>query len=303
MRATPGRSSNAMASSAQRSERGERRRLVRPRAPGREDRGVDRLGEHRVRREEEHERHLVRDRAALDRCCRPRSRHRAAGRPSCSGTPPIPTAARRAVPPDRRTTQPRHEPERRCARRRPRGSPTNAATPRVPPSARISSSPAVSRQPGSGPATSRNTTIATTITTVSADRCDRRDGEPALRVEHGDRDGADRVEHHLRDEEPQQEGRQAPLLCRDLTGPRRPRSAGRAIQRRRDDRRSPTITPRRTQRDPQQPAGEPLHRAGSSPRSSRSTNVGTSTADSAPAARSSNSTFETEFDDEYVLPR
>ena len=40
-----------------------------------------------------------------------------------------------------------------------------------------------------------------------------------------------------------------------------------------------------------------------SPASSRDTNVGTSTAERAPAARSSNSTFESEFADWKALPR
>ena len=48
------------------------------------------------------------------------------------------------------------------------------------------------------------------------DRCDAGDREPPLRVERGDGDGADRVQHDLRDEEVEQEGREAALLLRDV---------------------------------------------------------------------------------------
>ena len=48
------------------------------------------------------------------------------------------------------------------------------------------------------------------------DRCDAGDREPPLRVERGDGDGADRVQHDLRDEEVEQEGREAALLFRDV---------------------------------------------------------------------------------------
>ena len=47
------------------------------------------------------------------------------------------------------------------------GIPTKAATPSVPPRARISFSPTDSDSPGSGPATTRNTPIATITMTVS----------------------------------------------------------------------------------------------------------------------------------------
>ena len=53
----------------------------------------------------------------------------------------------------------------------------------------------------------------------------------------------------------------------------------------------------------EQAAREPVGLARRCPRRSASTNVGTSTADSAPAASSSNSTFDTEFAAWNVLPR
>ncbi len=69
MPAEIGITSTAIESSAQRSDV-RRRRARRPGGSSREDRGMDRLGEHGVRREEEDERHLIRDHPRPRRGCR-----------------------------------------------------------------------------------------------------------------------------------------------------------------------------------------------------------------------------------------
>ena len=90
-----------------------------------------------------------------------------------------------------------------------------------------------------------------------ADGRDRGDDEPALGVQDGDRNGADRVEQHLRDEEAQQERRELLLLLGDRrVVARRWRAAGRSTARRR--RRRPSRRRARAAPDAEHAAGEAL---------------------------------------------
>ena len=127
------------------------------------------------------------------------------------------------------------------------------------------------------------------------------EGEATPRVQHRGRDRAERVQEHLGDEEPQQVGGELLLLLGDLgigdAGGEQPREL-------RARRRCPSTdtTPSPTSAiDSTPPATSSTRR--SSPRLKWATKVGTSTADSAPAASSSNSTFETLLAAWNVLPR
>ena len=271
-----------------------------PREVG-EDRRVDRLREHRVGREEEHPGDLVRERPALDGVADDdRGEEQHADHRVLEHRPP--REAQHAPDGFVVAPEPRHEPKARCASTAIVGIATNAATPSVPPRARISRSPVVRSSPGAGPATTRKMAIALTTTTVRPIGRHRGDGEAPLGVEDGDRHGTYRVHHDLR-------------ARRSAAGRSRGRAAGAAIVLVRDaggqdacDQRGRDDPDDRDRSEHQE--GDPEQRGprAARPRPGRrgrdgSTNVGTSTAESAPAASSSNSTFETEFDDWYVLPR
>ena len=266
-----------------------------------EDRGVHRLGEDRVRREEEHERHLVRDGAALhavaddDRGAEQQADHRVLEhrppRQTYDATHVVVVATRARG--TSRTPLRQHGDERDAHERGDAEGSADREDERLA-GGEVDAS-------GRDRSTSAEHDHRHDGDDRVADRRDRRHGEVALRVEHRHGDRADRVEHHLRDEEPQQQRRQLLLLAR--------------LQRLVDAPRQQVGDPRcredpdhrdhaeEQQGDPQQPAGEALHAARRRRGRAAPTNVGTSTADSAPAATSSNSTFETELLDWYALPR
>ena len=131
------------------------------------DRGVHRLREDRVRGHERDERELVGDHATFDAVAHHDRRCRAGSRCRRAEAPPTPTGA--AAPEPRvGSHEPGPELEPGTHRARRPGTPTNPTTPSNPPIARISFSSSERSRPGSGPATTRNTTSAATTNTVFA---------------------------------------------------------------------------------------------------------------------------------------
>ena len=196
---------------------GRTRRGRRPRrrfAISREDRGVDRLREHGVGREEERERDLIGDHAARDAVAGDERRaeqqrrarvqqhapHREAREPRQRRVAAVPARSQREARPPAATTR----------------MPTNASTPPVPATASSVFSATVRSKPGSGPASTRNDDEAHDDHDAAADRRGGGDREPSLRVQQAGRDRAERVEDHLRHEEPEQERREVTLLGADL---------------------------------------------------------------------------------------
>ena len=263
---------------------------------------MDRLGDDPVRREEHHHGELVgHDPAGHAAAGDQRGGQQDAGagvlerRPARQAEQPTAPRGRatRAAGPSRR-----RKPDRRSPMA---GTATNAATPRVPPSASTSCSVRVEVEAGVGSRHLPEHQHGDHQHDGVADRCDGGEREPVPGVEHGRGHGAEGVEQHLRDEEPQQVGGERLLLRRDR---RIVDTRGEEVgePRRRDDAERPS--PRRA-RPRRSTAGRrpPPRRGGCSPRPKWSTKVGTSTADSAPAASSSKSTFDTLFEAWKALPR
>ncbi len=88
------------------------------------------------------------------------------------------------------------------------------------------------------------------------DRCDRRDREAALRVEHRGRHGPPAVEHDLGDEEPEEERGEALLLRRDLRGRRAGGEDARDLRGERQRDHGDDAEP--DERDPEDPGGQAL---------------------------------------------
>ena len=172
---------------------------------------MDRLGQHAVGREEEHEPDLVGDDAALDG--RPSDDGRAqeqAGRGVQDDAPARSAGASRhpLVAPG----PPGPQPETRRPRRRRAAHPTKAITPPVPATTSRSRSPVDRSKPGSGPATTRKANQRGHHHHRVADRRGGGDGEPALGVQDGGGHGARGVQQHLGHEPPDEEGDQLLLL-------------------------------------------------------------------------------------------
>ena len=216
------------------------------------DRGVDGLGDHAVRREEEHPRHLVRHGPARHRVAehdRGAQQQTDLGvlqdRPSRQSEEPV----HRRIATSEAWSQPEAGPVQRDARHRDEGGDAER-------SAQGQGELLGQREIEPRIVADQNTEHHETGHDEDRvpDGRDRGDDEPSLGVQHGDGDGADRVEHHLRHEEPQEECSEALLLRRDRrvadtagqeVGEPRSRDDAHDRHRAEDD-----------QRDPQHAAGE-----------------------------------------------